>query len=98
MKKVLTLVSALSMVAGSAFANDYDWQFGDNGVNNPKTDANHNVLVGDKAIALKYENKKFTFSVNAGDQIKLGVNGEDLHIAVNGTPLTAKVGRWKNQF
>ena len=53
MKKVLTLVSALSMVAGSAFANDYDWQFGDNGVNNPKTDANHNVLVGDKAIALK---------------------------------------------
>ena len=42
MKKVLTLVSALSMVAGSAFANDYDWQFGDNGVNNPKTDANHN--------------------------------------------------------
>ena len=38
MKKVLTLVSALSMVAGSAFANDYDWQFGDNGVNNPKTD------------------------------------------------------------
>ena len=91
MKKVLTLVSALSMVAGSAFANDYDWKFGDNGVNNPKTDANHNVLIGDKAIALKYENKKFTFSVNAGDQIKLGVNGKDLHIAVNGTPLTAKL-------
>ena len=63
MKKVLTLVSALSMVAGSAFANDYDWQFGVDGVNNPKTDANHNVLIGDKAIALKYENKKFTFSV-----------------------------------
>lgn len=91
MKKVLTLVSALSMVAGSAFANDYDWQFGVGGVNNPKTDANHNVLIGDKAIALKYENKKFTFSVNAGDQIKLGVNGKDLHIAVNGTPLTAKL-------
>ena len=35
MKKVLTLVSALSMVAGSAFANDYDWQFV-GGVNNPK--------------------------------------------------------------
>lgn len=34
MKKVLTLVSALSMVAGSAFANDYDWQFV-GGVNNP---------------------------------------------------------------
>lgn len=98
MKKVLTLVSALSMVAGSAFANDYDWQFGDNGVNNPKTDANHNVLVGDKAIALKYENKKFTFSVNAGDQIKLGVNGEDLHIAVNGTPLTAKLEGGKISF
>ena len=25
MKKVLTLVSALSMVAGSAFASDYNW-------------------------------------------------------------------------
>ena len=98
MKKVLTLVSALSMVAGSAFANDYDWQFGVDGVNNPKTDANHNVLIGDKAIALKYENKKFTFSVNAGDQIKLGVNGEDLHIAVNGTPLTAKLEGGKISF
>ena len=41
-KKVLTLVSALSMVAGSAFANDYDWQFV-GGVNNPKTDANQHL-------------------------------------------------------
>lgn len=41
MKKVLTLVSALSMVAGSAFANDYDWT----GLNSPKTDANHNVVL-----------------------------------------------------
>lgn len=29
MKKVLTLVSALSMVAGSAFAHDYNWNFND---------------------------------------------------------------------
>ena len=41
MKKVLTLVSALSMVAGSAFANDYDWN---SGLENPQTDENHNVV------------------------------------------------------
>ena len=29
MKKVLTLVSALSMVAGSAVAHDYNWNFND---------------------------------------------------------------------
>ena len=41
MKKVLTLVSALSMVAGSAVANDYDWN---SGLENPQTDKNHNVV------------------------------------------------------
>lgn len=84
MKKVLTLVSALSMVAGSAFANDYDWS----GLNNPKTDANHNVI---GKTGLTFANNTFTFSVNAGDKIQLGVNGENLDITVNGTPLTAKL-------
>ena len=87
MKKVLTLVSALSMVAGSAFANDYDWA----GLDSPKTDANHNVVINGKATDLKYENKKFTFNVNPGDQITLGVKGENLNVAVDGAPLTAKL-------
>ena len=84
MKKVLTLVSALSMVAGSAFANDYDWS----GLDNPKTDANHNVI---GKTGLTFANNTFTFSVNNGDKIQLGVNGENLDITVNGTPLTAKL-------
>ena len=87
MKKVLTLVSALSMVAGSAVANDYDWS----GLDTPKTDANHNVVINGKATDLKYENKKFTFNVNPGDQITLGVKGENLNVAVDGAPLTAKL-------
>lgn len=87
MKKVLTLVSALSMVAGSAVAHDYDWS----GLDSPKTDANHKVVINGKATDLKYENKKFTFNVNPGDQITLGVKGENLKVAVDGAPLTAKL-------
>lgn len=87
MKKVLTLVSALSMVAGSAVAKDYDWS----GLDSLKTDANHKVVINGKATDLKYENKKFTFNVHPGDQITLGVKGENLNVAVDGAPLTAKL-------
>lgn len=94
MKKVLTLVSALSMVAGSAFANDYDWA----GLNSPKTDANHNVVINGKATDLKYENKKFTFNVNAGDKIELRVNGENLIITLGGQPLSVSLEGGKMNF
>ena len=94
MKKVLTLVSALSMVAGSAFANDYDWT----GLNTPKTDANHNVVINGKATDLKYENKKFTFNVNAGDKIELRVNGENLIITLGGQPLSVSLEGGKMNF
>lgn len=94
MKKVLTLVSALSMVAGSAFANDYDWT----GLNSPKTDANHNVVINGKATDLKYENKKFTFNVNAGDKIELRVNGENLIITLGGQPLSVSLEGGKMNF
>ena len=90
MKKVLTLVSALSMVAGSAVANDFDWAW-ENGVTVPPTNANHNVLIGNEAIDLKYVDQKFQFYVNPGDQIVLGVKGENLNVAVDGAPLTAKL-------
>lgn len=90
MKKVLTLVSALSMVAGSAVANDFDWAW-ENGVIVPPTNANHNVLIGNEAIDLKYVDQKFQFYVNPGDQIDLGVKGENLNVAVDGAPLTAKL-------
>lgn len=94
MKKVLTLVSALSMVAGSAFANDYDWT----SLNSPKTDANHNVVINGKATDLKYENKKFTFNVNAGDKIELRVNGENLIITLGGQPLSVSLEGGKMNF
>lgn len=90
MKKVLTLVSALSMVAGSAVANDFDWAW-ENGVTVPPTNANHNVLIGDEVIDLKYVDQKFQFYVNPGDQIDLGVKGENLKVVVDGAPLTAKL-------
>lgn len=92
MKKVLTLVSALSMVAGSAFANDYDWN---SGLENPQTDENHNVV---NKNGLKYANKVFTFSVNKGDKVLLGVNGENLDITVNGSKLVAKLESGKISF
>lgn len=92
MKKVLTLVSALSMVAGSAFANDYDWN---SGLENPQTDKNHNVV---NKNGLKYANKVFTFNVNKGDKVLLGVNGENLDITVNGSKLAAKLESGKISF
>lgn len=92
MKKVLTLVSALSMVAGSAFANDYDWN---SGLENPQTDKNHNVV---NKNGLKYANKVFTFNVNNGDKVLLGVNGENLDITVNGSKLAAKLESGKISF
>ena len=92
MKKVLTLVSALSMVAGSAFANDYDWN---SGLENPQTDKNHNVV---NKNGLKYADKVFTFSVNKGDKVLLGVNGENLDITVNGSKLAAKLESGKISF
>ena len=92
MKKVLTLVSALSMVAGSAFANDYDWN---SGLENPQTDKNHNVV---NKNGLTYANKVFTFSVNKGDKVLLGVNGENLDITVNGSKLVAKLESGKISF
>lgn len=92
MKKVLTLVSALSMVAGSAFANDYDWN---SGLENPQTDKDHNVV---NKNGLKYADKVFTFSVNKGDKVLLGVNGENLDITVNGSKLAAKLESGKISF
>lgn len=92
MKKVLTLVSALSMVAGSAVANDYDWN---SGLENPQTDKNHNVV---NKNGLKYADKVFTFSVNKGDKVLLGVNGENLDITVNGSKLAAKLESGKISF
>lgn len=44
MKKVLTLVSTLSMVAGSAFANDFDWA----GLKDPQLEEGTHFVKGTK--------------------------------------------------
>lgn len=48
MKKVLTLVSALSMVAGSAVANDFDWT----GLEKPQLEAGTHFVKGTKQTLL----------------------------------------------
>lgn len=70
MKKVLTLVSALSMVAGSAFAHDYAWSVD----KIPSTDKG--VVKNTKGL-LKYDGKKFTFNAEAGDFVTVLVNNND---------------------
>ena len=84
MKKILTLMAAVSAATG-AFAHDYDWQ----GIAaTPKVDANHNVIGYN---GLKFQNQTFTFSVNAGDKVSITVNGKNLKVALNGTDLKAEL-------
>ena len=93
MKKVLTLVSTLSMVAGSAFANDFDWT----GLKEPQLEEGTHFVKGTKQN-LTYENKEFTFKVTKGDKVQLGVNGENLDITVNDSKLSASLEGGKISF
>lgn len=93
MKKVLTLVSALSMVAGSAVANDFDWT----GLEKPQLEAGTHFVKGTKSN-LTYENQTFSFKVTKGDKVQLGVNGENLDITVNGSKLSASLEGGKISF
>lgn len=93
MKKVLTLVSALSMVAGSAVANDFDWT----GLEEPQLEAGTHFVKGTKSN-LTYENQTFSFKVTKGDKVQLGVNGENLDITVNGSKLSASLEGGKISF
>lgn len=93
MKKVLTLVSALSMVAGSAVANDFDWT----GLEKPQLEAGTHFVKGTKQN-LTYENQELSFKVTKGDKVQLGVNGENLDITVNGSKLSASLEGGKISF
>lgn len=90
MKKVLTLVSALSMVAGSAFAHDYSWSVGET----PSTDKN-GVVENTKGM-LKYDGKKFTFSADADDVVTVYVNNKnataDMTVVIGGVENLVKSG------
>lgn len=93
MKKILTLVSTLSMVAGSAFANDFDWA----GLKEPQLEEGTHFVKGTKQN-LTYENNEFTFKVTKGDKVQLVVNGENLDITVNGSKLSASLEGGKISF
>ena len=91
MKKILTLMAAVSAATG-AFAHDYDWQ----GITaTPKVDANQNVIGYN---GLKFANQTFSFNVNAGDQVAVSVNGKNLKVALNGTDLKAELKDGKVSF
>ena len=90
MKKVLTLVSALSMVAGSAFAHDYSWSVGET----PSTDKD-GVVENTKGM-LKYDGKKFTFTAEADDVVTVYVNNKnataDMTVVIGGVENLVKSG------
>ena len=93
MKKVLTLVSALSMVAGSAVANDFDWT----GLEEPQLEAGTHFVKGTKSN-LTYKDQAFSFQVSKGDKVQLEVNGENLDITFNESKLTASLEGGKISF
>lgn len=83
MKKILTLMAAMSACAGTAMASDFNFA-------NPTVDAK------EEGSALKYDEtaKAFSFTVTAEDEITLTATG-DVTVKLNGTALTAEDGKYK---
>lgn len=91
MKKILTLMAAMSAVTG-AVANDFDWQ---SIPAKPATDAS-NMVKGYNG--LYFVNNTFSFNVHAGDEVQLTVNGKNLTVAVDGTELKTELKDGKISF
>ena len=79
MKKILTLMAAMSACAGTAMASDFNFA-------NPTVDAKED------GSSLKYDEtaKAFSFTVTAEDEITLT---GDVTVKLNGTALTAEDGK-----
>lgn len=75
MKKILTLMAAMSAVAGPAMAADYVWN----------VDATGNITAEEKGD-IAFANNKFTFTVNSGD--KVWVKGSNVTVSFGGAYLT----------
>lgn len=84
MKKILTLMAAMSACAGTAMASDFNFA-------NPTVDAKE-----DGSSPLKYDKtaKSFSFTVTAEDEITLTATG-NVTVKLNGTALTAEKGKYK---
>lgn len=91
MKKILTLMAAMSAVTG-AVANDFDWQ---SIPAKPATDAS-NMVKGYNG--LYFVDNTFSFEVNAGDEVQLTVNGKNLTVNVGGTDLNTELKDGKISF
>ncbi|MCI6765758.1 MAG: hypothetical protein MR592_07550, partial [Prevotella sp.] len=91
MKKILTLMAAMSAVTG-AVANDFDWQ---SIPAKPATDAS-NMVKGYNG--LYFVNNTFSFNVHAGDEVQLTVNGKNLTVNVGGTNLNTELKDGKISF
>lgn len=83
MKKILTLMAAMSACAGTAMASDFNFA-------NPSVDAK------EEGSALTYDEtaKAFSFDVKAEDEITLTATG-DVTVKLGGTVLTAVDGKYK---
>lgn len=90
MKKILTLMAAMSAVTG-AVANDFDWSIPTN-----FTTGADNMVEGCKG--LKFVNNTFSFNVDAGDEVQLTVNGKNLTVNVGGTDLNTELKDGKISF
>lgn len=91
MKKILTLMAAMSAVTG-AVANDFDWSIPANFT----TDASNNMVVG--CNGLYFVNNTFSFNVHVGDEVQLTVNGKNLTVNVGGTDLNTELKDGKISF
>ena len=91
MKKILTLMTAMSAVTG-AVANDFDWQ---SIPAKPATDAS-NMVKGYNG--LYFVDNTFSFNVDAGDEVQLTVNGKNLTVNVGGTELNTELKDGKISF
>lgn len=91
MKKILTLMAAMSAVTG-AVANDFDWQ---SIPAKPATDAS-NMVKGYNG--LYFVDNTFSFTVDAGDEVQLTVNGKNLTVNVGGTDLNTELKDGKISF
>ena len=91
MKKILTLMAAMSAVTG-AVANDFDWQ---SIPAKPATDAS-NMVKGYNG--LYFVDNTFSFNVDAGDEVQLTVNGKNLTVNVGGTEVNTELKDGKISF
>lgn len=83
MKKILTLMAAMSACAGTAMASDFNFA-------NPSVDAKEEGSV----LTYNETAKAFSFTVTAEDEIMLTATG-DVTVKLGGTVLNAEDGKYK---